>query len=70
MPSDRLFSSAGNLVNQKRSCLSPENVDYLLFLYENSKVLTIKFCFTYLFYIFVLSTPLLWNVRCKNNILT
>ena len=32
VPSERLFSSAGNLVNQKRSCLSPDNVVYFLFL--------------------------------------
>ena len=34
-PSERLFSAAGNLVNQKRSCLLPGNVDKILFLYEN-----------------------------------
>ena len=27
LPSERLFSSAGNLINKKRSCLKPENVD-------------------------------------------
>ena len=37
VPSERLFSSAGNLLNEKRLCLSPENVNYLLFLYENSR---------------------------------
>ena len=31
VPSERLFSSAGNLINEKRSCLSSENVDYLSF---------------------------------------
>ena len=33
VPSERLFSSAGNLVKEKRSCLSPENVDHLLYIY-------------------------------------
>ena len=31
VPSEWLFSSAGNLINEKRSCLSSENVDYLSF---------------------------------------
>ena len=35
VPSERLFSSAGNLFSNKQSCLLPANVDRLLFLYEN-----------------------------------
>ena len=49
VPSERLISSAGNFVYQNRSCLSPENVDYLYLC--KLKVMTIKFCFTYLFYV-------------------
>lgn len=33
--SERVFSTAGNIVNAKRSCLSPEHVDVLIFLYQN-----------------------------------
>ena len=37
--SERCFSTAGNIVSQKRSSLSPENVDILVFLYQNKKLL-------------------------------
>jgi len=36
--SERCFSTAGNIVNPKRSCLLPENVDMLVFLYQNRKL--------------------------------
>ena len=39
VPIERLFSSAGNLLSERRSRLSPENVEKLLFLYENNKLL-------------------------------
>ena len=35
VPSERIFSNAGNVVSQKRSCLSLQNVNRLVFLYEN-----------------------------------
>ncbi|CAI6357053.1 unnamed protein product [Macrosiphum euphorbiae] len=35
--SERCFSTAGNIVTPKRSCLLPENVDMLVFLYQNRK---------------------------------
>ena len=35
VPSERLFSSAGNLVAEKRSRLTSDNIDKLIFLYEN-----------------------------------
>lgn len=34
-PSERAFSIAGSIVNKKRACLLPENVNMLVFLYEN-----------------------------------
>ena len=38
VPSERLFSTAGNIINEKRSNLLPENADKLLFLHENTKL--------------------------------
>jgi hypothetical protein len=33
VPSERIFSLAGNIVTKKRANLKPENVDRLIFLY-------------------------------------
>lgn len=38
VPSERVFSAAGNLVNAKRACLSSDNVDKLIFLNKNYKL--------------------------------
>ena len=38
-PSERVFSAAGNIVTKKRSALSPENVDALIFLNKNWSLL-------------------------------
>ena len=35
VPSERIFSTTGNIVNKKRACLSSENVDMLVFLNKN-----------------------------------
>ena len=35
VPTEWLFTSAGNLINKKRGCLNLENVDKLLFLHKN-----------------------------------
>lgn len=40
VPSERVLSAAGHIVNQKRACLLPENVRMLVFLAENLKQLT------------------------------
>ncbi|ELU06248.1 hypothetical protein CAPTEDRAFT_94830 [Capitella teleta] len=32
--SERIFSSAGNIVNAKRSCIDPVHVDQLIFLHK------------------------------------
>ena len=37
VPSEYLFSTAGNIVSSKRAALLPENVDKLVFLHENLK---------------------------------
>ena len=36
VPSERLFSVAGNVINNRQSSLLPENADKLIFLFENS----------------------------------
>lgn len=40
--SERVFSSAGNIVSAKRNCLSPHNVCMLVFLYQNRNFLLEK----------------------------
>lgn len=37
--SERCFSTAGNVVTSKRNCLAPENVNMLVFLYQNRQLL-------------------------------
>lgn len=38
--SERCFSTAGNIITSKRSSLLPENVDMLVFLYQNRSLLS------------------------------
>ena len=35
VPSERIFSTAGNIVTKKRASLKPDNVDMLVFLNKN-----------------------------------
>ena len=35
VPFERLFSSAGNVITEKRSCLTAQHADELIFLFEN-----------------------------------
>jgi hypothetical protein len=35
VPSERIFSLAGNIITKKRANLKPENVDKLIFLHKN-----------------------------------
>lgn len=37
--SERCFSTAGNVVTPKRNCLAPENVNLLVFLYQNRQLM-------------------------------
>ena len=39
VPSERIFSTAGHIVNKKRSRLTSENVDMLLFLNKNRRII-------------------------------
>ncbi|KAF4530311.1 hypothetical protein B566_EDAN017646 [Ephemera danica] len=36
-PSERVFSTAGNIITAKRNCLAPENVEMLIFIFQNSE---------------------------------
>ncbi|CAD6244572.1 GSCOCG00013396001-RA-CDS, partial [Cotesia congregata] len=38
-PSERVFSTAGNIISGKRSCLLLENDNLLIFLYQNRDLL-------------------------------
>ena len=36
VPSECLFSSAGNIIIAKRNCIKPDHADQLIFLFENT----------------------------------
>ncbi|CAD6221714.1 GSCOCG00011629001-RA-CDS, partial [Cotesia congregata] len=38
-PSERVFSTARNIISTKRSCLLPENANLLIFLYQNREII-------------------------------
>ncbi|XP_044581913.1 E3 SUMO-protein ligase ZBED1-like [Cotesia glomerata] len=42
-PSERAFSTAGNIISSKRNCLLPENANLLIFLYQNRSITENKF---------------------------
>ena len=42
VPSERVFSTAGDIVTAKRSCLTSQHVDQLLFLHKNLQILKIN----------------------------
>jgi hypothetical protein len=43
VPSEQLFSTAGNIVSEKRACLLPENVNKLVFLHVNLPLLQLDY---------------------------
>ena len=43
VPSEQLFSTAGNVVSVKRNALLPENVEKLVFLHENLPTLNLDY---------------------------
>ena len=40
VPSECVFSTAGDIVNNKRNCLLPKNVDMLVFMYKNKHMIS------------------------------
>ncbi|XP_046590098.1 E3 SUMO-protein ligase ZBED1-like [Neodiprion lecontei] len=38
-PSERVFSTAGNVISTKRSCLLPDNANLFIFLYQNREMI-------------------------------
>ncbi|KAL4089036.1 hypothetical protein QTP88_024114 [Uroleucon formosanum] len=50
--SERCFSTAGNIVTAKRSCLAPETVNMLVFLYQNKQLFITSYIVSDFFVIF------------------